>query len=89
MGVPPNSWCIMENPRKMHDLGVPLFKETSLFNPSLTRNAGEHGRTASELATLSASPGHSGYPQSSRLNDHVCQRLISDGSAVESCEVKK
>ena len=31
MAVPPNGWFILENTIKMHDLGVPLFQETSIF----------------------------------------------------------
>ena len=30
IGVPQNGWFIMENSIKMHDLGVPLFSETSI-----------------------------------------------------------
>ena len=42
MGVPQNRLFIMENPIKMHDLGVPLFSETSISmnledHPSLPR----------------------------------------------------
>ena len=31
IGVPQNGRCIMENPIKMNDLGVPLFSETSIY----------------------------------------------------------
>ena len=31
IGVPQNGWCIVENPIKMDDLGVPLFLETSIY----------------------------------------------------------
>ena len=31
IGVPQNGRCIMENPIKMDDLGVPLFSETSIY----------------------------------------------------------
>ena len=31
IGVPQNRWLIVENPIKMHDLGVPLFLETSIW----------------------------------------------------------
>ena len=32
MGVPQNLWLMVENPIKMHDLEVPPFQETSIYN---------------------------------------------------------
>ena len=31
IGVPQNGWFTMDNPTKMHDLGVPLFLETPIY----------------------------------------------------------
>ena len=31
IGVPQNGWFTMENPIKIHDLGVPLFLETPIY----------------------------------------------------------
>ena len=38
--VPQNGWFIRENPIKIHDLGVPLFLETPIFNGGETEKPG-------------------------------------------------
>ena len=35
IGIPKNGWFMKENPIKMDDLGVPLFSETSIYEPCM------------------------------------------------------